>query len=105
VEQPPRGRAPRDALLGPSYVERVDFAAIHDLRDLYHQNSTQRQWQQQPPPPPVFEHLCSALEKISSSGSFYYALSPHWDALSRIAERLSCDRGEAVLVMFNDCFV
>ncbi|KAF8631620.1 hypothetical protein AX15_002362 [Amanita polypyramis BW_CC] len=41
---------------------------------------------------PVFEHPCSPLTKILSSGSFYYALEPQWDLSSRLSLRLSRDR-------------
>jgi len=88
-----------DALPSPSYVEQVDVMALREPRDPYQQNSAQQ------PPPPVFEHPCSALKKILSSGSFYYALGPHWDISSRLAERLSRDRGEADLGAFDNRFV
>jgi hypothetical protein len=88
-----------DALPSPSYVEQVDVMALREPRDSYQQNSGQQ------PPPPVFEHPCSALKKILSSGSFYYALSPHWDISSRLAERLSRDHGEADLAAFDNRFV
>lgn len=38
---------------------------------------------------PVFEHPCAPLTKILSSGSFYYALEPHWDLSTRLGARLS----------------
>jgi synaptojanin len=85
-----------DALPSPSYTEQVDVMALRDTRDSYQQNSAQ---------PPLFEHPCSSLKKILSSGSFYYALGPHWDLSSRLAERLSRDRGEADLGAFDDRFV
>jgi hypothetical protein len=73
--------------------------ALRDPRDAYQPNSAQ-------PPPAVFEHPCSSLKKILSSGSFYYALGPHWDISSRLAERLSRDRGEVHdLGAFDDRFV
>lgn len=83
-----------DALPSPSYAEQVDVMALRENRDSYQQNSAQ---------PPLFEHPCAALKKILSSGSFYYALGPHWDISSRLAERLS--RGEADLDAFDDRFV
>jgi hypothetical protein len=92
-----------DAPLSPSYAEHVDVMALRETRasaDSYQQNAAQ-----QPVPPPVFEHPCSALKKILSSGSFYYALGPHWDISSRLPERLSRDRGEADLGAFDDRFV
>jgi len=87
-----------DALPSPSYVEQVDVMAVRDARDStpYQPNNAQ---------PPVFEHPCAALKKILSSGSFYYALGPHWDISSRLAERLSRDRGEADLGAFDDRFI
>jgi hypothetical protein len=86
-----------DSLPSPSYTEQIDVASLRDMRDYsYQQNSTQ---------PPVFEHPCAALKKILSSGSFYYALGPHWDISSRLAERLSRDRGEADLGAFDERFV
>ena len=89
-----------DALPSPSYAEQVDVMALRDPHDTY-QNSAQPQQ-----PPPVFEHPCSALKKILSSGSFYYAISPHWDISSRLAERLSRDRSEAHdLGAFDERFV
>lgn len=88
-----------DAPLSPTYIEQVDFTALREPRDVYQPNSAQQ------PPPPVFEHPCSALKKILSSGSFYYALGPHWDISSRLAERLSRDRGEADLGAFDNRFV
>jgi synaptojanin len=97
-----------DALASPSYVEQVDVMALRDARDGYQQqqNSAQTQTQLQAAAPPVFEHPCAALKKILSSGSFYYALGPHWDISSRLAERLSRDRGETHdLGAFDDRFV
>lgn len=38
--------------------------------------------------PQVFEHPCLPLTKILSSGSFYYALEPHWDLSTRLGARL-----------------
>lgn len=69
---------------------------MREIRDAY---------QQTIPPPPVFEHPCAALKKILSSGSFYYARSPHWDISSRLAERLSRDAGVADVGAFDDRFV
>jgi hypothetical protein len=91
-----------DAPLSPSYAEHVDVIALRETRpaDSYQQNINAAQ-----PAPPVFEHPCSALKKILSSGSFYYALGPHWDISSRLPERLSRDRGEADLGAFDDRFV
>ena len=85
-----------DALPSPSYTEQVDVMALRETRDSFQANSVQ---------PALFEHPCAALKKILSSGSFYYALGPHWDISSRLAERLSRDRGEADLGVFDDRFV
>jgi hypothetical protein len=83
-----------DALPSPSYTEQVP--AFLQTRDSYQQNSAQLL---------LFEHPCAALKKILSSGSFYYALGPHWDISLRLEERLSPDRGEADLGAFDDRFV
>ena len=85
-----------DGLPSPSYTEQVDVMALRETRDSFQANPVQ---------PPLFEHPCAALKKILSSGSFYYALGPHWDLSSRLAERLSRDRGEADLGAFDDRFV
>jgi hypothetical protein len=76
--------------------QQVDVMSLREIRDAY---------QQTIPPPPVFEHPCAALKKILSSGSFYYALSPHWDISSRLAERLSRDAGVADVGAFDVRFV
>ena len=39
----------------------------------------------------MFEHPCSPLTKILSSGSFYYTLESQWDLSSRLALRLTRD--------------
>ena len=87
-----------DGLPSSSYAEQVDVTALREDRDSYQQNSAH---------PSSFEHPCAALKKIISSGSFYYALrvSQHrdWDISSRLAERLSRDRGD--LGAFDDRFV
>jgi len=86
-----------DSLPSPTYEEQqVDVMSLREIRDSYQQNVV---------PPPVFEHPCAALKKILSSGSFYYALSPHWDISSRLAERLSRDSGVPDLGAFDDRFV
>jgi hypothetical protein len=36
---------------------------------------------------PVYEHPCSALSKIMSSGTFYYASNGKWDISSRLQVR------------------
>ncbi|KAH9971347.1 inositol polyphosphate phosphatase [Lactifluus volemus] len=86
-----------DALPSPSYVEQAD---VMSMRDSFQQPNSA-----QPPAVAVFEHPCAALKKILSSGSFYYALGPHWDISSRLAERLSRDSGTADLGAFDDRFV
>ena len=63
-----------DALPSPDTVNMVM------TRDPYNQTASA---------PPVFEHPCSPLTKILSSGSFYYALAPHWDLSSRLSVRAS----------------
>ena len=40
-------------------------------------------------PQPVYEHPCSPLMKILSTGTFYYALSPQWDLSSRLSKRIA----------------
>jgi synaptojanin len=54
------------------------------MRDTYEQSS---------PAAPVFEHPCSPLTKIMSSGTFYYAMEPHRDLSSRLFERLPAPGG------------
>lgn len=83
-----------DALPSPTYSEQVD---VMSMRDSYQQQNSAQ--------PAIFEHPCAALKKILSSGSFYYALSPHWDISSRLAERLSRDSGVADLGGFDYRFV
>ncbi|KAH7930711.1 DNase I-like protein [Leucogyrophana mollusca] len=57
-------------------------------------------------PAPVFEHPCMPLTKILSSGSFYYALEPHWDISSRLSVRLSRERHTSTdLATFDERFV
>ena len=86
-----------DNLPSPTYEDQqVDVMSLREIRDAY---------QQTIPPPSVFEHPCAALKKILSSGSFYYALSPHWDISSRLAERISRDSGVADVGAFDDRFV
>lgn len=47
--------------------------------------------------PAVFEHPCLPLTKILSSGSFYYALEPHWDLSTRLGARLGVGSTEGGL--------
>src|SRR6202044_1713116 len=58
----------------------------------------------------VFEHPCLPLTKILSSGSFYYALEPHWDLSTRLAARLGARAdagvsGKKDLGAFDERFV
>lgn len=57
----------------------------------------------------VFEHPCLPLTKILSSGSFYYALEPHWDLSTRLGARMGGGRDVAVgkpdLGTFDERFV
>ncbi len=54
----------------------------------------------------LFEHPCVPLTKILSSGSFYYALEPHWDLSSRLPVRLSRERSTSHDPgMFDDRFI
>ncbi|KAI0306833.1 inositol polyphosphate phosphatase [Multifurca ochricompacta] len=85
-----------DSLPSPTYAEQVDVMSMREMRDSYQQSSA---------PQPVFEHPCAALKKILASGSFYYALGPHWDISSRLAERLSRDSDAADLGAFDERFV
>lgn len=39
-------------------------------------------------PPPIYEHPCSAVTKIFTSGTFYYAPYPAWDLSSRLDKRI-----------------
>ncbi|KAG5648880.1 hypothetical protein DXG03_000229 [Asterophora parasitica] len=82
--------AASEALIGPDGVEGAGS------RDVYAQTST---------PPPVFEHPCSPLSKIMSSGSFYYALESPWDLSSRLAVRLARDSSLTDVGAFDERFV
>ncbi|EPT03582.1 hypothetical protein FOMPIDRAFT_1046622 [Fomitopsis schrenkii] len=42
-----------------------------------------------PTPNPVFEHPCSPITKILSTGTFYYAHEDQWDITSRLPLRLA----------------
>jgi hypothetical protein len=58
----------------------------------------------------VFEHPCLPLTKILSSGSFYYALEPHWDLSTRLGARLAAgmdsgSSGKKDLAAFDERFV
>lgn len=57
----------------------------------------------------VFEHPCAPLTKILSSGSFYYALEPHWDLSTRLGTRLANGGGGGIqkkdLGAFDERFI
>jgi SacI homology domain len=57
-------------------------------------------------PANVYEHPCSPLTKILSSGTFYHATYPHWDLSTRLSERLKRENivGDD-LGAFDDRFV
>lgn len=40
------------------------------------------------PQPSIYEHPCSAVTKIFSSGTFYYTPYPVWDLSSRLSQRI-----------------
>ncbi|KAF5388077.1 hypothetical protein D9615_000583 [Tricholomella constricta] len=82
--------AASEVLIGPDGVE----GAVS--RDVYAQTST---------PPPIFEHPCSPLTKIMSSGSFYYALESPWDLSSRLAVRLARDASPTDVGAYDERFV
>lgn len=41
-----------------------------------------------PAPTPIYEHPCSAVTKIFTSGTFYYTPYPAWDLSSRLDKRI-----------------
>jgi hypothetical protein len=43
-------------------------------------------------PAQPYEHPCTPLTKILSSGSFYYAVDSRWDLSSRLSRRISGNR-------------
>ncbi|HEV7737774.1 MAG TPA: hypothetical protein VGO47_10450, partial [Chlamydiales bacterium] len=51
----------------------------------------------------VYEHPCTPLTKILSSGTFYYAAYPHWDISTQLSERIK--RSESDLGAFDERFV
>ncbi|EGO27701.1 hypothetical protein SERLADRAFT_446933 [Serpula lacrymans var. lacrymans S7.9] len=82
--------ASQDTMLGPDTADAIM------IRENYPHST----------PPPLFEHPCLPLTKILSSGSFYYALEPHWDISSRFSERLSRDRSISMDIgTFDERFV
>ncbi|KAJ7590659.1 inositol polyphosphate phosphatase [Mycena floridula] len=66
----------------------TDIPTSPDTTDALRDNYTQSA-----PTPQLFEHPCAPLTKILSSGSFYYTLESQWDLSSRLAVRLTRDRG------------
>ena len=72
-----------DSVSSPAYPDHADAL----LRDSYSGPNT--------PNPSVFEHPCSPLTKIISSGTFYYALEPYWDLSSRLQHRLTREESTA----------
>ncbi|KAI0265790.1 SacI homology domain-containing protein [Gloeopeniophorella convolvens] len=85
-----------DSLPSPTFADQSDVMSLRDTRETFQQNNAA---------PPVFEHPCAPLRKILASGSFYYALGPHWDISSRLSERLARDSGLADLGTFDERFV
>jgi synaptojanin len=70
-----------DTTSSPTFAERADDL----LRDAYRDSGTST------PNPQVYEHPCMPLQKIIGTGTFYYALQPHWDLSSRLSQRLNRD--------------
>jgi hypothetical protein len=95
-----------DALPSP---DAVDFI----VRGVDPSNNNAYQYNHQSPAgaqAQVFEHPCIPLTKILSSGSFYYALEPHWDLSTRLGARLSAGTDASVggkkdLAAFDERFV
>ncbi|KAI0040646.1 DNase I-like protein [Auriscalpium vulgare] len=86
-----------DALPSPSLDS--DVMSMRDARETYNPNANATA-------AAGFEHPCLPLTKILSSGSFYYALGPHWDISSRLSERLSRGVSSARdVAMFDERFV
>lgn len=56
--------------------------------------------------PPLYDHPCSAVSKIFTSGTFYYAPAPVWDISSRLSQRIrkSAEIGDP-LASFDERFV
>ena len=57
------------------------------------------------PPPAIFEHPCSPLMKILSSGTFYYALAPHWDITSRLSRRVAKGKQATPFTSYDQRFL
>lgn len=55
---------------------------------------------------PLYDHPCSAVSKIFTAGTFYYAPAPVWDISSRLAQRIrkKAEFGDP-LASFDDRFV
>jgi len=95
-----------DALPSP---DAVDFM----MRGVDPSNNSSYQYNHNSPAgaqTPVFEHPCIPLTKILSSGSFYYALEPHWDLSTRLGARLSAAAdagvgGKKDMTAFDERFV
>jgi synaptojanin len=96
--------AAADVLPSP---DAVDFM----MRGVDPSNSSNYQYNHQSPAgaqAQVFEHPCLPLTKILSSGSFYYALEPHWDLSTRLGARLGIGtdaRNKKDLGAFDERFV
>ncbi|KAG9101703.1 inositol polyphosphate 5-phosphatase [Ceratobasidium sp. 370] len=56
----------------------------YEMNDVYERDSLGQQMQTTQP---VYEHPCSALSKIMSSGTFYYASNGRWDISTRLQAR------------------
>uniref|UniRef100_A0A0W0EZ96 phosphoinositide 5-phosphatase n=1 Tax=Moniliophthora roreri TaxID=221103 RepID=A0A0W0EZ96_MONRR len=57
-------------------------------------------------PTQPYEHPCTPLTKILSSGSFYYAIDSQWDLSSRLSRRVAEHRKESKdLATFDERFV
>ena len=57
----------------------------YEMSDTYERDSFGHQMQTTQP---VYEHPCSALSKIMSSGTFYYASNGRWDISTRLQVRV-----------------
>lgn len=59
-------------------------AGSYEMSDAYERDNFGHQMQTTQP---VYEHPCSALSKIMSSGTFYYASNGRWDISTRLQVR------------------
>lgn len=62
------------------------------------------------PAAPLFEHPCTQITKILSTGSFFYAIpghqQTHWDLSTRLSARLTRDKSSSIDVgIFDSRFV